>query len=65
MCKNMPIFNKAVIEIVKKQPLVFLKSRMEAFVRAGRSYDYYNLILPFMILIILIMYALNIIGCIY
>lgn len=53
----MPIFNKAVIEIVKKQPLVFLKSRMEAFIRAGCSYDYYNLILPFMILIILIIYV--------
>ena len=39
-------FEKAVISIIKKEPLVFIKSRIKAYYVAGHSLSSYNLFIP-------------------
>lgn len=51
-------FAKAVFGIIKKQPIVFVKSRVIAFAYAARSTDSYNLFMPLLLLLFITGYAL-------
>ena len=48
------IFKKEVIKIIKKEPLVFIKSRISAFKAAAMAKNSYNLYLPLIILLVII-----------
>lgn len=63
--ENMKLFNKEVMKLIKNNPLCFLQSRFVAFVKAGNSGDFYNLIFPMLVVIaigIYMIYAKNWIG---
>ena len=53
--ESQEIIKEEVVKLVKKQPVVFLLSRIKAFVRAGNSRDTYNLFIPLVILITLML----------
>lgn len=52
-------FADAVFDIIKKEPVVFLKSRARAFAAAARSENSYNLFLPLLITLFLTVYSLK------
>ena len=49
------VIKEEVVKLVKKQPVVFLLSRIKAFVRAGNNWNTYNLFVPLAILITLML----------
>ena len=52
-------FSKAVISMVIKEPVVFIKSRIRAYIAAGYSLDFYNLILPLLIIFVGLIHGLR------
>jgi hypothetical protein len=54
---SMEQFNRAFIRLITKQPLVFLKSRIRAFLAAGRQVGPYNLYFPLMLLVFELLYS--------
>lgn len=51
-------FAKSVVEIIKKEPVVFAKSRIRAFCAAAYRANSYNLFLPLFMLIIIMGYSI-------
>lgn len=51
-------FSNAVIRIIIKEPVVFMKSRLRAFAAAARGTGSKNLFIPLMVVIILTVYAI-------
>ena len=51
-------FSEAVVRIIIKEPVVFLKSRLRAFAAAARGTGSKNLFIPLMVVIILTVYAI-------
>lgn len=52
-------FKGAVVRMIKKQPLVFLRSRIKAFAVCARSRDSYNLFLPLILTFTIFCYGIK------
>lgn len=53
------LFYNAVIRIIKKEPMVFIRSRIKAFTVAGWSRDWENLFIPFFMLLLETIYSFS------
>lgn len=52
-------FHQAIFDIIKKQPMVFIKSRVSTFFAAARRHDGYNLFFPLLLLLVILAYSLR------
>ncbi len=57
--ENMEEFNNAVMKVIMKEPGVFLKSRISAFMAAARARNSYNLFLPFLLLLMILIFGIR------
>lgn len=48
------LFEKSVVNIIKKQPLVYLRSRVNAFMAVAKVRNEYNLIVPLILTVVLV-----------